>query len=77
MMNVGLLWFDGGSRDLSQKVARAAKRYQNRFGAAPNVCYVNPDTLPNGEEQRIQGVWVRPSPRILQDHFWVGQEATE
>jgi hypothetical protein len=75
-MDVGLLWHDSGSEDLARKVARAAKRYQDRFGEKPNVCYVNPALLPDGD-RRINGILVRPSPRILRHHFWLGLEKTD
>lgn len=45
-MNEGLLWYDDDSgRDLAEKVKRAARRYRQKFGASPNVCYVHPSTL--------------------------------
>ncbi|MDY6877345.1 MAG: hypothetical protein SWK90_14235 [Chloroflexota bacterium] len=41
-MKVGLLWFDDdGERGLEEKVARAARRYGEKFGRRANVCYVN------------------------------------
>lgn len=73
MMQVGLLWYDSGSSELALKVSQAAKRYRERFGADPNVCYVHPATLPDGE-QRVGGIVVRTSPRVLQHHLWVGRE---
>ncbi len=72
-MDVGLLWYDGGKKQLADKVAKAVKRYRERFGERPNVCYVHPLTLPEGE-QEVAGVTVRTSPQILQHHFWVGRE---
>lgn len=73
MMQVGLLWYDSGSSELPLKILQAAKRYRERFGADPNVCYVHPATLPAGE-QRIGDILVRPSNRILRHHLWIGQE---
>jgi hypothetical protein len=74
-MDTGLLWHDSSSKNLARKLARAAKRYRARFGERPNVCYVNPTQLPEGKMQ-VDGISVRPSPRILQHHFWLGQDAT-
>ncbi len=43
---IGLLWFDDDPRrDLKQKVADAAKRYAEKFGRPPTVCYVHPSML--------------------------------
>ncbi|MBN2006129.1 MAG: hypothetical protein JXA21_22425 [Anaerolineae bacterium] len=72
-MNVGLLWHDSGVEDLSVKLARAANRYQARFGQRPNVCYVHPALLPNGDA-KINNILVKSSRRVLQHHFWLGQE---
>jgi len=72
-MEIGLLWHDNGTEDLARKVTRAAKRYQDRFGTPPNVCYVHPALLPGGD-RLVAGIQVRPSPRMLLHHFWVGQE---
>ncbi|HDQ34866.1 MAG TPA: hypothetical protein ENN14_00955 [Chloroflexi bacterium] len=72
-MQSGLLWHDSSANALSLKIGRAIERYRERFGAAPNVCYVHPQQLPEGE-QRIGEVAVRASERVLLHHFWVGQE---
>ncbi|MBN1877947.1 MAG: hypothetical protein JXA33_27245 [Anaerolineae bacterium] len=72
-MDIGLLWYDSGASDLSRKLAQAAARYKARFGESPNVCYVNPAQLPEGERQ-VDGIRVRTSQRILRHHFWLGQE---
>jgi hypothetical protein len=77
-MREGLLWFDDNpGRDLAEKVARAARRYQQKYGASPNVCYVHPSMLGGngiGDEQQVGEVCVAPSPAVLRHHFWVGQE---
>jgi len=76
MMEVGLLWHDSGAEDLAWKLSRAAKRYHERFGDKPDVCYVNPAQLPDGD-RTINGILVRPSPRIMRHHFWLGKEKTD
>jgi len=73
MMQIGLLWYDNGNSELPLKVSQAVKRYRERFGVEPNVCYVPPENLPEGEQQ-VAGVAVRASSRILRHHLWVGQE---
>lgn len=43
---IGLLWFDDDpNRDLEQKVGNAARRYTEKFGRQPTVCYVHPSML--------------------------------
>ena len=74
-MQVGLLWFDNTSRDLAEKVRRAADRYQAKHGCEPNVCYVHPSALDGkGQEIEIDPVRVFSLPSILEHHFWIGVE---
>jgi len=76
-MQVGLLWYDDDpSRDLAQKVGQAARRYRQKFGRRPNICYVHP-SLVDGKVRRVDGVRVAPLPSILQHHFWVGEEEAQ
>ena len=45
----GLLWFDADpKRDIADKVAVAADRYQVKFGRRSNLCYVHTSMLPLG-----------------------------
>ncbi|MFQ6100738.1 MAG: hypothetical protein ACE5OS_05835 [Anaerolineae bacterium] len=78
-MNEGLLWYDDDpGRGLAEKIGRAARRYRQKFGTPPDVCYVHPSTLSawgsNGKERKIGGVRVTPLPSVLRHHFWVGRE---
>jgi hypothetical protein len=70
------LWYDGDpGRDLAAKVERAARRYEQKFGVAPNVCYVHPSALgDNGKARTIAGIRVAPLPSVLRHHFWLGRE---
>lgn len=73
-MQEGLLWFDADpKRDLGEKVARAADRYQFKFGRRPNLCYVNPALLGNGSLE-YNGVRLVPASNVLKHHFWIGVE---
>jgi hypothetical protein len=80
-MQTGLLWFDNDpNRETARKVEDAARRYEERFGVAPNICYVNQATL-GGSELRLalQGgpaasLRVVPVSNVLLHHFWVGIE---
>jgi len=67
-MNIGLLWYDNSAVNLSVKIAIAAQCYRERFGEEPNVCYVKPNLLPDGECQMC-GIRVLPSPRVPLHHL--------
>lgn len=72
-MNIGLLWYDSSAKELAVKVTMAARRYRERFGEEPNVCYVHPATLPDGECQ-VNGIRVRTATRVIRHHLWVSHE---
>ena len=75
-MQEGLLWFDADpKRDLTEKVARAAARYQAKFGHRPNLCYLNPAMLEN-DSLETSGVRLVPAANVLKHHFWIGEEET-
>jgi len=88
-MKVGLLWYDDDpGHDLAEKIGRAARRYRQKFGTSPNICYVHRSALSpstssgqapqgetgNGKVQKVGGVRVSPSPTVLRHHFWLGRE---
>jgi len=71
-MDIGLLWFDDDpKRSLTQKIVAAATRYREKFGAIPNMCYVNPSTLGNGPKT-VGIVQIRTAVNILPNHFFIG-----
>ncbi|MCS7282612.1 MAG: hypothetical protein NZ769_04580 [Anaerolineae bacterium] len=87
---IGLLWFDDSpQRSLKEKVEQAARRYTEKFGRYPNVCYVHPSMLDGdgGSGQALvlelgdvsrRGcplrLTVRPRRTVLRHHLWVGEE---
>ncbi len=80
-MKEGLLWYDDNpGRDLAEKIKRAAHRYRQKFGSAPDICYVHPTTLrsqgkdDSAQSRTVNGVRVAPLTSVLQHHFWVGRE---
>jgi hypothetical protein len=72
-MKQGLLWYDDSGRDLAEKIGLAARRYRQKFGAPPDVCYVHPSAL-NGRVHQVGKVRVSSKPSVLRHHFWLGQE---
>lgn len=75
-MKEGLLWYDDNpGRELAEKVRRAARRYRQKFGMVPNVCYIHPSALNgNGKAQKVGGVRISSRPSVLKHHFWIGIE---
>ena len=72
-MNWGLLWLDADKkRDITDKVARAAARFSEKFGQEPTLCYVHPSMI-DGTLQ-INGIRVEPVHNVLKHHFWIGVE---
>jgi hypothetical protein len=72
MMKTGLLWFDDDpKRPLEAKVRRAAERYQAKFGAEPNTCYVNPGSVAE-KNARVDDLQILGAPFVLPNHFYVG-----
>jgi len=70
-MKVGLMWFDNDPRrPLEEKIKRAARRYKEKFGRFPNVCYVNPALLEKNEV-RCGSLRVVAASDILPHHFWL------
>lgn len=74
-MREGLLWFDDDPRRrLEEKIEQAAARYRQKFGALPDVCYVN-DKAIDKTEVRVGGVNVLPMHTVRPDYFWIGRAA--
>ena len=85
-MKEGLLWYDDDpGRELAEKIGRAARRYRQKFGAAPDICYVHPLALGSngnastklsagGKGQKVGRVRVSPKQSVLRHHFWLGRE---
>ncbi len=79
-MKTGLLWFDDdSSKDLEEKVQRAATHYEHKYGQSPTLCFVHPSVLNgngkgsrDGSKFQAGGVEVRSGRTILPDHFWLG-----
>lgn len=70
-MKVGMLWLQNDpKKTLEQKVEEAAAYYAKKYGAQPNLCYVNSCML-NGNTL-TGAVELRPNRYILPNHFWIG-----
>ncbi len=72
-MEIGMLWFDDGSKPLQEKVEQAAAFYEDKFGNKPTHCLVHPSTL-NGGEGLVGSVMVRKARNVMPNHYWIGVE---
>jgi len=79
-MKTGLLWFDDDPRkQLEEKVLRAARHYERKYGQVPNLCFVHPSAFDgngkgngNGAVAKAGDVEIRSGRSVLPDHFWLG-----
>ena len=75
----GLLWYDRKDDTLTDKIARATARYQEKQGRPPNVCFINPA---NAEDREIPctvsvngtSIKVTTKPNVLLHHYWIGEQ---
>jgi hypothetical protein len=71
-MDIGMWWFDNNPKsDLSTKIERAAKYYQEKYGQWPDLCYVHPEMLTE-KMSPLDGLEIRSSKTMLNNHFWMG-----
>ena len=54
-MDIGMLWFDNDKKsDYEAKIERAATYYRDKYGKAPNLCFVHPCMIPVNGSQEIR-----------------------
>jgi hypothetical protein len=71
-MNIGMLWFDNDPKtELNLKIDRAASYYRSKYGQTPNLCFVHPSMLNEGNG-RLTEIEVRTNRSVLPNHFWIG-----
>ena len=76
-MDIGMLWFDNDPKsDLSSKVLKAVNYYRNKYGEEPNLCFVHPSMVPEGED-KADGIEICSNNTILPHHFWIGVQQQE
>jgi len=86
-----MLWFDNDKgTSIPNKVEKAARYYQKKYGVSPDLCYVHPKMVKteNGkkkknkkkaesEQIKIGKILVLKNKKILPDHFWIGVGTAE
>ncbi len=71
-LRVGMLWFDDRADcPLEAKIERAARRYREKYGRVPNVCYVHPSVFK--PEASTEALKVIARTDILPHHLWIGE----
>lgn len=78
-MNFGLLWYDN-KNPLAQTIANAAKRYREKYGYAPDTCFINADTSSDTLAAlratfAAQGIEIKTKKTIIPNHVWLGVSA--
>lgn len=78
-MTNGLLWFDNSKKHLRIKITAAAKRYKEKYGTMPNLCYVNPANLGGMVKKELTlnmpdnpKITAIPKVTIMPNHIWLG-----
>jgi hypothetical protein len=75
-MEMGLLWFDDNPGvSLAAKIEKAARRYRQKFGRSPDMCYVHPQTLAGAGELPAQ-VKVIERTSVQPNNFWIGVKSS-
>ena len=68
-LKAGMLWLDDSkSRTFTEKVERAAKYYEGKYGQKPTLCVVWAET----EVEDVDGIEVMGSRAVMPSHFWIG-----
>jgi hypothetical protein len=65
-MKIGMLWYD--KLPLPDKVRAAARHYAQKYGHAPNLCFVR---CANGQVS-VDGIEIREMASVLPGHIWIG-----
>jgi len=81
-MDIGMLWFDNDQKtSIPNKVERAARYYQKKYGVNPDICYVHPkmvkgegDSKKEVKKDQIKmgNILLLINEMVLPDHFWIG-----
>ena len=86
-MDIGMLWFDNDQKtSIPNKVERAARYYQKKYGVNPDICYVHPKMVNGGDDSKKEikkdqikmgNILLLMNEMVLPDHFWIGIKTVE
>ena len=51
---------------------RALTFYNEKYGKQPNLCLVNPKSLPSEAPRQVGSLKIGASSSVLPDHFYIG-----
>ena len=72
-VRVGMLWFDDNRElEFGARIERASRFYSEKYGRQPNLCLVNPRTLPQEAPGQVGSLEIGTSSSVLPDHFYIG-----
>ncbi len=70
-MKQGLVWYDNDpKKTLDVKMTEAAKRYQEKFGAEPTICYLNPAHI-DAKRASFGKLRLVSAPKVRPNHLWL------
>ena len=70
-MQIGLMWYDDDPRkSLETKMEQAAARFHEKYGRAPNACYVSLALA--ASEKKHSGMRIVAARSIRPNYLWVG-----
>jgi hypothetical protein len=71
-MKIGMLWYNNDPKiTLTDKIAKAAAYYQQKYGQSPDLCFVHPSMVKDAAT-KAGGVELRTSRSVRPNHFWIG-----
>lgn len=70
-MNQGMLWYDSQSaKDFYNRLDIAVSYFKEKYGFAPQCCFVHPDML-KGIPEAESAVKIVTDEKVLRNHFWM------
>jgi hypothetical protein len=70
-MNKMMMWFDGSSSPLAEKVAKAAMYYERKYHAKPRLCWVHVSSYEPGCV--VAGIKIEAKANLLKHDLWLGE----
>jgi hypothetical protein len=76
-MKQGMLWYDSQiAKDFQNRLNLALDYFKEKYGFAPECCYVNPEML-KGFLQKENNLKIMADEKVLRNHIWMEFPAAE
>jgi hypothetical protein len=70
-MKQGMLWYDSQiSKDFKNRLKLAVSYFEEKYGFAPECCYVHPELL-KGLPQNDNHLKIMADEKVLRNHIWM------